>query len=217
MTYGSSYTLTATPASGYRFNYWNFSGKVSGTSNDNPYTGTMKSGDFTATAMFERATVTISSTMPIEAGRVEAPDEYDISTGGLLEFTIYLNPGYMLTGYTVEAISNASTIHTLLSESTNKEIYNGGIGCIVTDLEMQMMPVGTETISITVDAIYYPRLRIGDNEYYLYWIDESGNEKTSNSLCNRCFRHTTWSRMLIETPLEREGISFSKFDFLKKI
>lgn len=111
-----------------------------------------------------------------EAGRIEAPDEYDVSTGGLLQFTVYLNPGYMLTACQVSAVKNDGT-STIVYRSTDKETHNGGIGYIVTELEMQMMPEGTDTILIMVYTFYYPRLRIDDNEYYPYWIDENGNEK----------------------------------------
>ena len=117
---GTSVTLTATPASGYRFVRWERNGSQVSTSAS--YTFTV-SGSYTYTAIFERATATISTAVsPAGTGTATGGGTYNINSQATLSATPA--SGYKFVGWQLNgAIVSTSASYTFTVSSSTSGTY----------------------------------------------------------------------------------------------
>ena len=116
---GSTVTLTATPASGYRFSSWTVSGTGSFLSSTTASTTifTMGTANATVTANFT-AIPTHTLTVNATAGGSVSTNGGTYYEGQTVNISATANPGYRFTGWTGATVANASSASTTFTMGT---------------------------------------------------------------------------------------------------
>lgn len=146
--YGSSYLLEAAPNTGYKFDKWQFSDGLNnnGTSNSNPYQGTMGTSGGTATAYFKGISYSIKFNANGGSGSMSNQTGLEYGVGTAINENTFTPPtGKSFIGWAISSNSGAEAVYSDGGIITSGTTTDNGIVNLYAKW-------GNQTYSITVSV-----------------------------------------------------------------